>query len=654
MIEMADGGTSSDAAARVEADARFAWLTLFLATWIFVGLAVLRYAIDNELATDVVASIYHLPFYSGILATGVVCLVLVARAVRDGRGWRHAFPRGYGVLGAGFLLLAIWPIVEIGWREGVGLAPGGAEQLLAPSRLPIFIGTALVAAGPLRAALSKATTAGPWTATVSAALLFTVVSTLGFLPAQSPWLEAPRNEARTNGEIWVMNGDGSGQTRLLEAQDDVGYSNAVWSPDQSQIVYNRFKVPERSGVLVDDQAIWICAADGTNQHLLIEGIGWYWLPHWSPDGAWILFTIDGQRGPGSGAGVQAPDFGYGQPPAFGPPQAVSPNVDVWRARADGSGVPEQVTDSPAEDRAGVLSPDGQHLLFDSTRSGQTALYVANADGSNAERATFLHDDWGGSWSPDGTRIAFNANPTGGPYDIYVADYPISGAVHRLTDDPATDFTPNWSPDGSRIAFLSERGDETDIWSMAVDGSDLQDLSNTPDAVEWFTSGGQEWGPDGRILYGLSRDPPPVAHVLVRENLAIMSLLFGAVVLALLVLAVVSNGAPFGAVAVILSVASVFASISTGEWRFVLATFVSGLAVDILIRLAPRARKSAAAGAGSAAAFVLGAGVTVIATTGMYWTPTLMLGVTLIAAAIGWALSSVIHWGRRPEPMVAVE
>jgi Tol biopolymer transport system component len=642
MSEMATG-TSSDAAAGVRADARFAWLTLFLAAWIIVGIGVLRYAFDNGQLTDVVVTPYHLPLYTGIVAIGVLCAVLVGRAIKDGRGWRRAFPRGYGVLGAGFLALLVWPIVEIGWREGIGLNGGGAEQFLAPSRALLFIGTTLVAVGPLRAAIgTKMSGLARWPAVLSAALLFLILSPLGFMPASTPWLEAPRNEPQSNVEIWVMNADGSHQTRLIESQDGYGFGNPVWSPDGAQIAYNRFKVPERAGVSVDDQAIWLASADGTNQRLLIEGTGWYWLPHWSPDGAWILFTIDAQRGPGSGAGVQAPDIGFGQPPAFGQPQAVAPNVDVWRIRADGSGEPERVTDDPAEDRAGEYSPDGSHLLFDSTReAGHVAIYVANADGSDAARATFMGDDWGASWSPDGTRFAFHANPSGGAPDIYITTFPISGMATRVTDDPAADSVPNWSPDGSRIAFISDRDGETDIWSVAVDGSDPQNLSSTRGAGEGFTSGGQEWGPDGRILYSRSQDAPPEASGLVRENLAITALLLGSLLFAILVLAVLRAGAPFGAVAVIASVGTAFNAFASGEWRFLLAAILGGLLVDVLIRLAPRHRKPAVAGAGSAATFVLGAGIAVMATTGMAWSPTLLLGVTIIAAALGWAISGLI-------------
>jgi hypothetical protein len=47
-----------------------------------------------------------------------------------------------------------------------------------------------------------------------------------------------------------------------------------------------------------------------------------------------------------------------------------------------------------------------------------------------------------------------------------------------------------------------------------------------------------------------------------------------------------------------------------------------------------------AGAIAGAAFVIASGATVLATTGLEWTPTLLLGVAAAAAAIGWGLGTL--------------
>jgi TolB protein len=464
----------------------------------------------------------------------------------------------------------------------------------------------------------------------------------GFQPAQGPWLETPLSAAEASVEIWVMNADGTGQTRLIEAAEGWQVQMPAWSPDGSQIAYVRVRTPERA-IQSDDMDVWLASADGTDRRLLVGGVGWQWLPHWSPDGAWIVYTVDPPGGPGQGAGLNAPAFGFGQGPAFGQPPTVSPEVDVWRVRADGSVTPERLTDAPSDDRAGAYSPDGRHILFDSTRAeGRTGVYVMDTDGANVVRVTFQGDDWGASWSPDGARIAFHSSPTGDPADIYVTTYPPTGSAPlRLTDDPDNDLAPNWSRDGSRIAFQSWRDDLLEIWSMAADGSDLRNLTRTPGDLESLTLGGEAWGPDGRILYGRVPPGPAWTDPLVRQNLGVATMLLEAIFLVLVVVLVVRIAPPFGAVAVIMSFGAAFAAVDADDWRFLPAAIVGGLVIDFLIRLAPAHRRTQVAGAGSAAALVLGAGATVILTAGLGWTPSLLLGVALACSVIGWGLGGLI-------------
>ena len=56
----------------------------------------------------------------------------------------------------------------------------------------------------------------------------------------------------------------------------------------------------------------------------------------------------------------------------------------------------------------------------------------------------------------------------------------SGAVTRLANHPSADLGPDWSRASGRIAFQSNRiGPNSEIFSMAADGSDVRRLTVNP-------------------------------------------------------------------------------------------------------------------------------------------------------------------------------
>ena len=96
-----------------------------------------------------------------------------------------------------------------------------------------------------------------------------------------------------------------------------------------------------------------------------------------------------------------------------------------------------------------------------------------------------------SWSPDGNRIAFEADRKGDfvSFDIYVMDAD-GGNQQKLTNHRAWDGSPSWSPNGERIVFWSDRDEKGEIYVMDADGGNQKNLTNHPEddeAPAWFNS-----------------------------------------------------------------------------------------------------------------------------------------------------------------------
>jgi dipeptidyl aminopeptidase/acylaminoacyl peptidase len=124
-------------------------------------------------------------------------------------------------------------------------------------------------------------------------------------------------------------------------------------------------------------------------------------------------------------------------------------ADIWLL--DDEGQEFQLTYDEADDLAPVWSPDGSRIAFESTRHGNSEIYVMNADGSNQVNVSnHPADDGAPAWSPDGTMIAF-VSLRDGQEEIYLmnADGSEQG---RLTTGPGLKLAPSWLEDGQEIVF----------------------------------------------------------------------------------------------------------------------------------------------------------------------------------------------------------
>lgn len=93
-----------------------------------------------------------------------------------------------------------------------------------------------------------------------------------------------------------------------------------------------------------------------------------------------------------------------------------------------------------------------------------------------------------------------ASNRSGNYEIYLSDS-LSAFNIKLTDDPGRDWMPRFSPRGDMIAFTSSRDNETQLYRMNADGSDLFRITSVPVAGNHNNGFGFCWSADGsRLIY----------------------------------------------------------------------------------------------------------------------------------------------------------
>ncbi len=301
----------------------------------------------------------------------------------------------------------------------------------------------------------------------------------------------------SNSDIYVMNADGSNQTRLT--YDPACQKGQVISPDGTKVVYKDDMDSLANQAISGADRLWVVDSNGVSDPILLptsagnddENLGYGSNATnrvtWSPDSEWIIYRHG--------------CWSYG-------------DRELYKVKADGTEI-EQLTFDGALVMWPVYSNDGSKILY---RKGCLNdddihyLVVMDSDGYN-QRTILTADDnlnervGSPHWSPDDRWIAhtFKLNGwTTGDFAIWVTDS--YGRFTAMLTSRYDDRQPKWSPKGDQIlvkdrdqdrplvapnseAFLinldvSDRdGDGLANWEEDVVGSLRNDKDTDGDGVE---------------------------------------------------------------------------------------------------------------------------------------------------------------------------
>jgi Tol biopolymer transport system component/DNA-binding winged helix-turn-helix (wHTH) protein len=279
----------------------------------------------------------------------------------------------------------------------------------------------------------------------------------------------------------------------------------AFSPDGSRIAFVR-----SSNIMV------MPAEGGELQRLTPESVSVLGSPAWAPDGQSIVFAsiifasghqdrVGLWRIPASG-GSPSPIREAGQ--LVWNPAIAKRGFRLACEMSSNARSIDQMDLYPAEQKARTLvtsvsgengglqlSPDGKRMAFESDRTGGLDIWTSDRNGQNPIQLTAIGTAGAPRWSPDGKEIVFDVG-LGRDWREPRAIFLISadgGAPRPLLQDTFSNPVPRWSHDGQWIYFASNRTGDWQIWKIQKSGGS---------PVQVTRQGGfaAEESPDGEYIY----------------------------------------------------------------------------------------------------------------------------------------------------------
>jgi Tol biopolymer transport system component len=266
--------------------------------------------------------------------------------------------------------------------------------------------------------------------------------------------EDPEDESRS--DIYTVSPNGR-HLRNLTPDSPAADDFPSWSADGRMIAFWSTRRGRENPT--GDQEIFVMNANGSGLRQVTDNTVDDGAPAWSPNGDRLVFHrwLDNDS-----------------------------QADLMTVRVNGTGE-RNLTRSPGIlDRSGVWSPNGREIVFMRDDSGlENDIYTIRPDGSHLRALTATPtDEESPDWSPDGKRIAFQADAAmpGEQWDIYVMRRHSGSPPIRLTT--ATGYHAAWSPNGRKIAFISNGlAGDVELYTMRADGSRQKQRTVRPEGLD---------------------------------------------------------------------------------------------------------------------------------------------------------------------------
>jgi dipeptidyl aminopeptidase/acylaminoacyl peptidase len=148
------------------------------------------------------------------------------------------------------------------------------------------------------------------------------------------------------------------------------------------------------------------------------------------------------------------------------------------------------------------SSDGREILFTTDISGQQNLWkVSSSGGWPVQLVQSSERQYGATWSPDGKWIAFQQDAGGNElWDVFVVASDGSEVVNLTNTPDVREESPRWSPDGKSIALnlKDKKANSYDLAILDFPTHQVRNLTHEQSADHSWAS--VAWSGDGRILY----------------------------------------------------------------------------------------------------------------------------------------------------------